>query len=424
MEINGGTLKAHAEQVGLTYHERRAGLHLFMIFQHGLGWRTSFQVIKSLVQGQSISGGKAMTRHLTMVLIATTGIQNQACTRVTCGTGTVLADKVCEVAEQDVGTLECGPGTFEEDGECVGDQRFAVRCPAGTVLRDDVCIPWNYDEWLNMPFPSGDNNYYVSQGHHGYFSHNGSSLYAIDFPLSEGTPFAAVRAGRVIKYREDSDTGCELPECANQANYIEIDHGDGSLGRYWHLEYDGVDVEVGDWVNRGEVLGRTGNTGFSTGPHLHLEVTDLYRMSVPVLFRELKDISDGVISAGMWIKSENIEVKSAEQPFYECGRETFLHMGVALEPGTPCTVATIGQSYTVSGQVVELNPPLMAIINRYDVEAGEWMRTCVNTDEDGRFEAELSFPEAERANILIAKAGGDCWAVQGWSSSPRLTLIP
>jgi len=53
-------------------------------------------------------------------------------------------------------------------------------------------------------------------------------------------------------------------------NMVEIDHGNGLTSRYGHLSH--IDVQVGDPVTRGQLLGLVGSTGRSTGPHLHYEI--------------------------------------------------------------------------------------------------------------------------------------------------------
>ncbi len=53
-------------------------------------------------------------------------------------------------------------------------------------------------------------------------------------------------------------------------NMIEVDHGNGLTTRYGHLSK--IEIQVGDTVNRGQIIGYVGSTGRSTGPHLHYEL--------------------------------------------------------------------------------------------------------------------------------------------------------
>jgi murein DD-endopeptidase MepM/ murein hydrolase activator NlpD len=55
-----------------------------------------------------------------------------------------------------------------------------------------------------------------------------------------------------------------------RGNALVLDHGAGVYSTYGHL--DGFDVEEGAEVRAGQIIGRVGTTGFSTGPHLHWEV--------------------------------------------------------------------------------------------------------------------------------------------------------
>ncbi|MBP6431032.1 MAG: M23 family metallopeptidase [Ferruginibacter sp.] len=72
-------------------------------------------------------------------------------------------------------------------------------------------------------------------------------------------------------YKDDSDEGGILPKYKNKANYIIIKHVDGSYGCYWHLKQNGVVIKKGK-VQKGDLIGYSGNTGFSLQPHLHFAV--------------------------------------------------------------------------------------------------------------------------------------------------------
>jgi murein DD-endopeptidase MepM/ murein hydrolase activator NlpD len=72
------------------------------------------------------------------------------------------------------------------------------------------------------------------------------------------------------RYQLDDHLAIFVGWSGGYGNCILIDHGNGMKTRYAHLS--GYNVKVGDIVTRGEQIGRAGNTGNSTGPHLHFEV--------------------------------------------------------------------------------------------------------------------------------------------------------
>jgi len=127
----------------------------------------------------------------------------------------------------------------------------------------------NDDYIYRLPY-SSDSSYSVGQGYFGSFSHEGT--YAIDWTLPIGTPIYAAREGRVLHLKEDSNVAGLTEEYTALANFVLIGHEDGSQANYAHLRQNGALVEVGDWVSLGQVIGLSGNTGFSTGPHLHFIV--------------------------------------------------------------------------------------------------------------------------------------------------------
>jgi murein DD-endopeptidase MepM/ murein hydrolase activator NlpD len=120
----------------------------------------------------------------------------------------------------------------------------------------------------SLPFEAGS-SHRVVQGYGGLFSHK--HIAAIDFEMPVGTPVCAARSGMVWRFKDDSNDGGFLPDNKNKANYIIIQHDDGSFGCYWHLKQYGVIVKSGH-VEEGQVIGYSGATGQVIRPHLHFSV--------------------------------------------------------------------------------------------------------------------------------------------------------
>lgn len=132
---------------------------------------------------------------------------------------------------------------------------------------DPAAQPQDYE--YRLPFEYA--RVRVDQGPGGSFSHNDpQNLYAIDFALAEGTPVLAVREGVVMQVESDFDkAGLNREKYGGRANFIRIVHDDGSMAVYAHLQPEGVQVRTGQRVRKGQRIGLSGNTGFSTAPHLH-----------------------------------------------------------------------------------------------------------------------------------------------------------
>ena len=84
-----------------------------------------------------------------------------------------------------------------------------------------------------------------------------------------------------------SSRGAALPAMLDQANVVEILHDDGTIAAYAHLQWDSIRVRIGQHVARGEYIANSGNTGFTSGPHLHFVVwrnAGDADVSVPVQF--------------------------------------------------------------------------------------------------------------------------------------------
>lgn len=144
----------------------------------------------------------------------------------------------------------------------------------------------------------------IHQGFGGKFSHNlPHSQHAVDFAMDEGTPIMASRAGIVMAVESDFyDSGTDIAKFGDRANHIRILHPDGTMAVYAHLELESVLVSIGDRVRSGQTIARSGNTGFSTGPHLHFVVqrnTGGTLVSVP--FEFTVDGRKYVPDSGVWL---------------------------------------------------------------------------------------------------------------------------
>lgn len=122
-----------------------------------------------------------------------------------------------------------------------------------------------------LPFEHGK-KYQLGQGYFGGGTHQAPNGYALDFSMDEGTPIIAARAGIVADVKQDSNIGGPSPRYAKHGNVVNILHNDGSFASYAHIKKNGAKVRVGQQVKAGQVIALSGNTGQSTGPHLHFEV--------------------------------------------------------------------------------------------------------------------------------------------------------
>ncbi|WP_407635800.1 M23 family metallopeptidase [Halobacteriovorax marinus] len=121
----------------------------------------------------------------------------------------------------------------------------------------------------------------------GKYSHTKELKYGLDFDLRVGTPIHAARSGIVYEVKSDSNVRGKDRSFIKKANYIRIKHSDQTYSLYAHLKYQGVFVKKNDVIKEGQLIGLSGNTGYSDAPHLHFEVYKIdkegeKRRSLPV----------------------------------------------------------------------------------------------------------------------------------------------
>lgn len=136
-----------------------------------------------------------------------------------------------------------------------------------TILKEPVSAEVKVGTKRTLSY-GGGNNYGVTTGRltsgYGYRTHPISGVKTfhngIDIAAPTGTGVYSYASGTVISVSQNNTLG----------KYIAIDHGNGLVTRYLHLSK--FNVEKGDKVSTGDRIGSVGNTGYSTGPHLHFEV--------------------------------------------------------------------------------------------------------------------------------------------------------
>jgi murein DD-endopeptidase MepM/ murein hydrolase activator NlpD len=127
---------------------------------------------------------------------------------------------------------------------------------------------------LELPWACGE-AYPCTQGNGEQASHTGLARHAWDFGMPLGTNVLAAHGGTVLALEMDSQIGGCSDVYADDANYVLIDHHDGTAALYLHVESHSSNLQVGDAVAVGDVIARVGQTGWTCGPHLHVQVQEI-----------------------------------------------------------------------------------------------------------------------------------------------------
>jgi len=137
------------------------------------------------------------------------------------------------------------------------------------------------DNSYAFPYSHGV-SYAMTNGPMGFGWH--VDQYAYDWPMPVGRNVCSARSGTVVATKSDSNRGGATEDFKNDANYVVIKHADGTYANYLHLSFNTVAVRKGQQVAAGTLLGKSGQTGWATEPHLHFHVANANNQTIPVNF--------------------------------------------------------------------------------------------------------------------------------------------
>ncbi len=141
-------------------------------------------------------------------------------------------------------------------------RNFTRQLQNGTIKEDTSFV-------YHLPFAVNTSHKLV-QGYFSHFTHK--NRIALDFKMKRGTEIFAARNGIVMSVKEDGNKGGLNKKYRPDGNLIVIQHADASRAGYWHLQQNGALVNLGDTVLQGQLIGLSGNTGYTLFPHLHFIV--------------------------------------------------------------------------------------------------------------------------------------------------------
>ena len=168
----------------------------------------------------------------------------------------------------------------------------------------------------HLPF-SPDLHFRVTQGYDGKVSHKGDLSNSIDWTMPLKTPIYSARKGVIAEIMDGFEEGKFEKEYLDKANYIFVLHDDGTIGNYAHLSNGSVSLKVGDTVNTGDFLGLSGNSGYSSAPHLHFNVFvpkdgNRYR-TIPVKFKHFYNKNGEILKEGnIYFHHDELELPEKE----------------------------------------------------------------------------------------------------------------
>lgn len=166
---------------------------------------------------------------------------------------------------------------------------------------------------LYLPY-AGGTSHRVTQGNGGAFSHSGTyGTYAIDFQMDPNTGVVASAAGTIVSVRGGCAGLTRNDSCnGGLGNTLVVQHEAGFCTQYAHLN---TFVRTSGSVARGELIARSGNSGWSTGPHLDFRRTACNTVSQPFKFVEYSGSYADTSITGRVLTSQNVGAQANANPF-------------------------------------------------------------------------------------------------------------
>ena len=158
----------------------------------------------------------------------------------------------------------------------------------GVMEREAICRVSS--SGFALPLPSNSTFYCSSP--YGFRIHPitgiGTTHSGLDLAVAGGTDIYAAKDGTVTKVL--NNVSGKTPSTGNM---VRIKHEDGTVSDYYHMQKGSVTVNEGDYVKQGQVIGKVGSTGASTGNHLHFTIYDNTGSTVdPYDYLDLSMLSD------------------------------------------------------------------------------------------------------------------------------------
>lgn len=243
-----------------------------------------------------------------------------------------------------------------------------------------------------------------------YSGHRGSDFGGGGFTgMDAGRDITAAAHGVVVAINDGEFDRCTTADCAGGGgfgNYVKLQHASGRVTYYAHLAQWSVTVAVGDSVSCGDKLGRMGSSGYSTGPHIHLDARDRDNNRLDPFAGSCGDAVDWWVDAGPY---DGLPGLVCDEGYPECAPVAELTCGDVVQarnddPGSTdvhevygCHTATYTgpeMAYTVrsgADEVVTLTlTGLEADLDIYALETPECMgRSCLGVSHDVQANDEL-----------------------------------